>query len=323
MIDKCSPSMRSFVLHLMGVAFLPLVAFGQAPATPSGGGAGLSVADDGTSLTVRHHQAVVIRYRYGAKLFKPYVAELRLPDGRNLLRDSPADHIHHHALMFAWNVDGVEFWGEAGQVGRQVHRAFKGLKPGATSDRAVIVESLDWVGPDGKTVLLREHRTITTYADSTPADRLIAWQSDLVGADPKRDVTITGRSYLGLGARFRVPMDRGARFATAKGQTDVKRVNGSKARWCAITGNVEPDKPITFAMLDDPKNPRHPAKWFAMNKPFAYLSATIGLEGKPFVLKAGQHLVVRYGVAAWARPAGPERVEHAYRAWRKLLETQP
>jgi len=317
MMDQGKAFLRWLVGVVMGIGCTPTVAFGQAASNADNGPGRLGLADDGTYLTVRLGGKLVVRYRYGAEPFKPYVAELRLPDGRNLLRDSPHDHKHHHGLMFAWNVDGVEFWGEAGQVGRQVHRRFRKPETGPKDGLACIAEDLDWIGPDGKKVLLRERRKILIYADAGPADRLITWESEFAGADPKRDVTITGRKYFGLGARFPVPMDKGSRFVTADGETQVKRVDGSESRWCAITGNVAPSKPITLAMLDDPGNPRHPAKWFAMDRAFAYLSATIGLEGNPFVLKAGQRVVLRYGVAVWAKPVKADRVEQTYRAWRK------
>ena len=43
---------------------------------------------------------------------KFYIKELFTPGGVQVLRDSPPDHKHHHGLMFAIGVDGVDFWGE-------------------------------------------------------------------------------------------------------------------------------------------------------------------------------------------------------------------
>ncbi len=304
---------------LTGVASLILVVLSPTPARAEGDAARLCAKDDGTRVTVRLADQVVVRYRYGGKLFKPYVDELRLPDGRNLLRDAPPDHLHHHGLMFAWNVDKVEFWGEAGAVGRQLHEGFAKPVTDARDGSLTLSERLRWVAPDGKTPLLFERRTVRAHRDSGPADRLVTWVSEFAGPDPKRDVTITGRNYLGLGLRFPVPMDRGSSFMTADGKTEVARVNGSQSRWCAITGNVAPNRPITLAVLDDPRNPRAPAKWFAMDRAFAYISATIGLADNPFVLKAGQRVVLRYGVAAWSKPVEAAQVEQTYQAWQKLV----
>jgi len=51
-------------------------------------------------------------YRSDATLYKPYVALLTTPSGLNILRDAPADHAHHHGLMFALTANDVDFWGE-------------------------------------------------------------------------------------------------------------------------------------------------------------------------------------------------------------------
>ena len=43
---------------------------------------------------------------------KPYADQLFSPAGVQVLRDSPLDHKHHHGLMYALAVDGVNFWEE-------------------------------------------------------------------------------------------------------------------------------------------------------------------------------------------------------------------
>ncbi|MHC4656117.1 MAG: DUF6807 family protein, partial [Planctomycetota bacterium] len=60
--------------------------------------------------------------------FKPYVQQLFSPAGVNILRDAPADHLHHHALMFAVKVNGVNFWEETPTAGKQLHKFFTDVK---------------------------------------------------------------------------------------------------------------------------------------------------------------------------------------------------
>ncbi|MBN1347314.1 MAG: PmoA family protein [Phycisphaerae bacterium] len=276
----------------------------------------LDVREDSGRVLLDIGGKPLLSYRHGGGLFKPYVGQWWLPDGRELLRDSAPDHKHHHGLMFAWNVDGVEFWGEEGKVGRQIVRKLEiGAPAAGTASAVTLVQVIDWAARDGMTVLLRERRTVSVPVDPKPADRLLVWRTEFSGPDAKKAVTLTGRKYLGLGARFPSSMDQGARFLTADGETDVARVNGSTSRWCAITGDMAPGKPATLAILDAGENPRAPATWFAMNQGFAYLSATIGLAEKPYVLKPGETLKLRYVVAAWSEPAGHDDVERAYRAW--------
>ena len=70
------------------------------------------------------------------------------------------------------------------------------------------------------------------------------------------------------------------------------------AKWCAYTAKAD-GKPVTVAVFDHPRNPRHPNKMFTMGPPFAYLSATLNLWKEPMVLKAGDTLHLSYGVALW------------------------
>jgi len=144
--------------HTLAVVLgcLALVLLAETAAASGKADARFDVQDDGKNLIVRLDGKPMMRYRYAGGVFKPYVAELYLPDGRNVVRDAPHDHLHHHGLMFAWNVDGVEFWGEAGPVGRQVHRRFTRRGPGRDPATACIAEDLDWVAADGKKVLLAD-----------------------------------------------------------------------------------------------------------------------------------------------------------------------
>jgi len=108
----------------------------------------------------------VYRQKLENNTFKPCVDVLCTPSGRNILRDSPWDHIHHHALMFAIGVNGVDFWGEfddtrgkqiASSVGKFSEMIWQ--KAGEYRQQQVDITDLDWVIPDG-TVVLEETRKI-------------------------------------------------------------------------------------------------------------------------------------------------------------------
>jgi hypothetical protein len=81
----------------------------------------------------------------------------------NVLRDSPADHKHHHGLMFAVAADGVDFWSENPNCGRQLNRS-KNI-PDLVAKRGDLVaigpQQIDWVTPDGTKVVLRETRRVS------------------------------------------------------------------------------------------------------------------------------------------------------------------
>ena len=67
----------------------------------------------GTLLSFNRGEQTFVEYRFSDKDFKPYVQVLRSPGGINVVRDRPYDHLHHRGLMFAVNMNGIEFWGQS------------------------------------------------------------------------------------------------------------------------------------------------------------------------------------------------------------------
>ena len=72
----------------------------------------LRIVEGPATAAIRSGDRTVLEYCAKAAPMKPYVRELFTPGGVQILCDSPADHKHHHGLMFALGVDGVDFWGE-------------------------------------------------------------------------------------------------------------------------------------------------------------------------------------------------------------------
>jgi Methane oxygenase PmoA len=276
-------------------------------------GAALGVRADTVTLADTRGQPR-LEYQAAANPLKPYVAQLRTPGGVPVLRDSPADHVHHHALMFALSVEGVTFWEEKADAGRQVPRELK-------RERDRLSQVLDWTTPDGK-VVLREERSLRLHETPARAATLLTWRSRLRAPAGRASVTLTGSHYYGLGARFVVGMDQGGVFANSAGAAgDV--VRGTErltyAAWCAYTAEVE-GKPVTFALFDHPANLRHPSRMFTMAAKFAYLAATLNLWKEPYTLEAANPLDLRYGVAVWDGKIEPAAIEALYQRWRALPE---
>ena len=155
---------------------------------------------------------------------KPYMDQLFSPGGVQVLRDSPHDHKHHHGLMFATSADGVDFWSEEPQSGKQKERSL------TTRDRSVLypdghwcrytgaVEDLDWTSPSNK-LLLVEHREVCALGQAIVdgpsfGASLIEWRSQLETPPGSKAVVLSGAHYFGLGMRFLTSMDRGGRFST-------------------------------------------------------------------------------------------------------------
>ncbi len=274
------------------------------------------------AVTIRANGSDLLTYRYGDAPFKPYVQQFLSPKGVGILRDAPHDHLHHHALMFAVAVDGVDFWSENKTNGRQVHKSFADAPADRSGGKLQtgFTELLDWVGPQDRGVLLKERRTIEARGGADAS--LLTWQSRLELPPGKKTAKLTGSHYFGLGMRFPKSMDTGGRFENAAGK-DGKVVRGTeklaRATWCAYFAKAD-GKPVTVAMFDHPDNPRHPATWFTMTKPFAYLSATMALK-KPLTLESPKPLVLRYAVAVWDGHVQRDRIEKAYKQWSARAKT--
>ena len=265
-----------------------------------------------------------VNYVFGGKgvnAFKPYVNRLLSPKKINPLRDNVADHIHHHGLMFAVAIDGVDFWSETAKCGRQVQQLIVGRFGKTDSMKAEI----DWIGPDGKTVMATENRTLELYSrnidkSGKPVPMLATWRTQLSPPAGAESIKLTGSHYFGLGMRFVKSMDNASTFTFADPNAASLAVRGDEkltpSAWAACTGAVDGNT-VTVAMFDHPDNPR-PALWFTMGKQFSYLSATINLWKEPLVVKAVEKLDVCYGVAVWDSKATREQIDAACRQWQKL-----
>jgi len=277
---------------------------------PAHGRDALEITRDRSVVKVAAGDRPVVEYQYVQRPRKPYLKALYSPGGVNVLRDAPADHLHHHSLMFAVAVDGVDFWSENEKCGYEKH-----VRLADTSCRrrdgvawCTLAHRIDWLGPDAKTLIAKERRTVEVCRMGDPAASVVVWSTSLAAPPGKESVTLTGSPYFGLGMRFVQSMDTGGRFVNADGATGVEGTNAVRSRWCAYAAAAD-GKPVTVAMFDCPRNARHPATWFTMDSHFAYLAATLGLDRRPLVIEAAKPLELRYAVALWDGQVEPAQIE--------------
>jgi hypothetical protein len=283
------------------------------------------VVMDQNVVSVYDDDGVFLRYSYKDVPFKPYVKELFTPGGVNVLLDAPTDHLHHHALMFAVTADGVDFWAEqsaAGGPGRQAHQRFDEVKVEKRGDAhfAGFSQQVDWQNPQTGQLVLKEIRTIEICNLAKPKAVLLTWQSQFEAPDAKESVTLSGSHYQGLGMRFVRSMDLEGEVRNADGKPGVVFRGEERlvrSRWCAYTAKAD-GKDVTVAMFDHPRNERHPATWFMMNKPFAYLSATLALHEQPLKVESANPLVLRYAAALWDGRIEDAKIEELYKRWAAL-----
>jgi hypothetical protein len=280
--------------------------------------------DQDVTMEVRGH--TIATYRATPSPNRPFLRELWTPGGVQVLRDSPHDHKHHHGLMFALAVDGLDFWCDEPTCGRQVPKPLEDVQAGgaATTSRIGFTQPVDWTAPGG-TVSLRERRTITAFADPKIDATLLTWRS-ILSAPGDKPVKLGGWDFSGLGTRFVVSMDGKGKFFNSEGHEsaqigpdgvsiDNKRVTQSK--WCAYTATAD-NRLVTIAMFHHPKNPTHYFCHLHIPGMFAFLTGALGVDRKPIEVKPGAPLDLRFGVALWDGEIDKGRVEAMYQKWVEL-----
>lgn len=272
------------------------------------------------NVTLYYNGEKVFSYVYDSTQYKPYVKELYSPGGLNILLDSPDDHLHHHALMYAIKVDGTNFWEEVEESGRQEPQNTSQAVSLSNDDKSEIsfTSSINWVKPETKDILLIEKRSIKLEITKNINAKILTWTSQLTLPENRESAELSGAHYHGLGMRFIRAMDENGEFFTA-GNREGTIFRGEERlipdAWCAYTVNTGGDKHVTTAMFRNPDNPGENTVWFTMKKPFAYLSATKALHENTYVLEAGEPMALTYGVAVWDNKAGPDEINKVYQYW--------
>ncbi|MFP4500514.1 MAG: DUF6807 family protein [Candidatus Hydrogenedentota bacterium] len=271
------------------------------------------------TVTITDADRTVLRYRYTDVPYKPYVDVLTTPSGINVLRDSPDDHRHHHALMYAIKVNGVNYWEEHDTPGVQAHHGFTQTRILTNPGGGMFTSQLAWKpSPDSAEPVLHETRRIRSYGVVEGAT-LAAWHTQLTAPEP---VTLGGSHYHGLGMRFVESMDQTGDFRF-EGDAEGEGVRGTEkltpGNWAAYTAPADGNT-VTVAMFDHPDNPR-PVLWFTMLEHFSYLSATMNLHREPMELvpEDGQpgRMAVCYGIALWNGRPEETKIQATYEAWLK------
>ena len=232
----------------------------------------LEVEQTASQIIVRRHGKPAMIYQFAGG-WKPYIKEYRSTSGVNVIRDSPPDHHHHHGIMFAVRVNGVNFWEEQEQSGRQEHRGLLPVVEGAADGVSYVSfgQDLTWTPPDGSMPLLRETRRLAMCHGEDLGASLVDWRTVLT-VQGREGVVLSGPRYVGLGVRFVKAMDSAGRFRNANDQLGVRGTDGAEARWTAYSGRVGWGRVATVAVFGDPQNP---PRWFTLDQPFVYLAATL------------------------------------------------
>jgi hypothetical protein len=267
-------------------------------------------------------------YSFGSNQFKPYLKDLHTLRGDSVLRDAPADHLHHHGLMYAIRVNGVNFWEERDQPGRQVpvgtvhhrERAGAGGMP-----EAVFSHTLHWVAhtnvaiaADPRSAMLIERRTLVLGVDPSKDEVSVRWKGDFeVGPAAGEGARLHGSAYNGLGLRLPAAWDHVARHGNSDSIPYTREQTGdvTAAHW-AVVSTREGDHEPAVALFTQPRN-RGDTRFFSMLNPFTYLAVTQNLEKQPISLSKGDRFQIDYLISAFDTRPSDRQLEERHQAWLK------
>jgi hypothetical protein len=308
---------------------LALVLWGSG-GIPAAAATGLTLAESGsrpTQWTLEYQGRTIMVYSFDSQRFKPYVKTLNTLEGYGVLRDSPADHLHHHAIMYGITVNGINFWEETAGCGVQkvvespapvLERTAQGLP------QARVTQLIYWVAPQDAFLpnsnapsLLIEHRTLVLTVNPANKETALRWQSAFEVGTRTNVVTLSGANYHGLGMRFLKESDALAVHLVPEGRLDLanNRQDVSTHPWEAVLLDV-PAKPATIALFAAASGAQGDAHFFAMRTPFAYLSATQNLDREPLVYRRGEHLELNFLITLYPELKTTEALAERHREWR-------
>jgi len=225
------------------------------------------------------------------------------------------DHPHHRSVYISHgDVNGADHWSfEQKPNPRQRHLKFDRLEDDS------FVEQLEWEGKGGAAPILREKRTVHFFAldDGTRAMDVTSAFTPTGGP-----VTFGDTKEAGIVA-VRVARDIADKptLTNARGASGEKAVWGKPADWCDLSGQIN-GKPYGVAILDHPKNPRHPATWHA--REYGLLASNIfGLSyfdprqykkgAGDFTIKPGDTVTFRHRILFHPGDAAAAKVAERYK----------
>ena len=246
---------------------------------------------------------------------RPFMYPIIGAGGENITRDFPMktdnpsdskDHKHHRALWFAHgSVNGMDFWSEEKQFGRQEHVAFGESK--IDGNKAKFSADTKWVTADGKCIMT-DSRKITVTA-LPEGEKMIdfditlkASEGDVVMGDTKEG-TMALRLCNSLSLSSKIEGAQGHAYNSANDKQ--KDIWGKHADWVCYYGPDPKGTTVGVVIFSHPTNFRSPTTWhardyglFAVN-PFG-LHDFEGLkkgdqDGKGnHTIKKGESLPLRY-----------------------------
>ena len=270
----------------------------------------------GPHIWIRWANSLVTSYRAHRSQKYPYLYPVAGPlTGLSLTSETSVPFPHHRSLLFACDhVNGGNYW-QSDFASGQILSSGPKLGP-CTPESVVILDECEWKKPDGP-VQMKDQRKITVTVASPRLrfiDAEITWTAVV-----DTTITKTNHSLFSLRAASDIavaPFGTGA-LVNSEGATGEKGTFGKQAAWCGYYGkrqNLPGNLVEGIALLDHPKNPWSPSRWFTRD--YGFISPTpFNFIEQPWQLAAGKSVQLRYRVVAHAGDPKDAGLAGIYKTW--------
>jgi hypothetical protein len=262
---------------------------------------------------------------------KPILYPVIGPSGIAMTRNYPmqkdvdneaGDHPHHKSLWYTHDdVNGVKFWVEYDKQNKAVFGKIVQQKCRVEGD--TLYAENEWQSPEGS-VVCSDSREIRFGADES--SRYIDFEITLRATNGDAVFGDTKEGSMGIRTNplLRLETDAKRGNHTAKGQAinsegeKGKKIWGKRAKWVDYWAPIQ-DQTVGIAIMDHPKNPRHPTWWHA--RPYGLIAANpFGVhdfEKKPagtgdLTIKAGESRTFRYRFVFHKGDVNEAKIEEVY-----------
>lgn len=193
-----------------------------------------------------------------------YIHPITTPKGDTLTSIQPQDHYHHYGLWGPWThtrIDStrVDFWNLGEGQGTVLFKEFKQQTSGNVFAGFVAAqEHIDFITQNAPQVALQEELELRLWNLNHPQRYLLDYTSRFSSPLENGILFESYRYGGGIGLRFTENWKAdNCSVLTSEGQ-DRLTADGTKARWCIVSGASSDKAKMGILFMSHPKNRMHP-----------------------------------------------------------------
>lgn len=262
-------------------------------------------------VTVYVGDQVFTEYLFQESEKYPYFYPVIGPgSGKTVTTRREKEYPHHSSIFFGCDrVNGGNYWQEALERGRIVHKSLKLIQGGG--EQVVFEEVCRWERP-GAEAPFDDWRRITITAPTREV-RYLDFEVKLT-ARIKVRIEKTNHSLFSGRVAPDLSVKGGGTLVNAQGEQGEKGTFGKKSSWMDYRGK-RGDVFEGVAIFDHPKNRWAPTPWFTRDYGFFSPTPMNWLEGGFLEIPQGETVHLRYRVMIHSGNPAPAQLEAEYAKW--------